>query len=280
MGDAMAYTYFSNIVNHVLSGITQYKVSSLFGKRTYTIGGKTVTDFHSGIDFPIQSSVIAFERGKVIEVVDGILESQTPNIIADETKSLYSGNMVKLQHGSNAQSVYYHLKSGSVKVKVGDVVEKGHVLGTSGKTGYSTGIHLHFGIKIGTSWQNPLPYLQGTKTLNPYQDPSTTVIDYPGNAKLLVLIPNLNYRSAAGINGTQLGTLQQNKAYALIGTTPDVDGYLWAQIKVENKCVYAAIDQKWNTIITPEPVVIIKEVESPIDATITDGSITAHITRK
>jgi murein DD-endopeptidase MepM/ murein hydrolase activator NlpD len=43
------------------------------------------------------------------------------------------------------KTIYWHLKE--VKVKVGDLVESGDVLGTADSTGWSTGTHLHFGLK-------------------------------------------------------------------------------------------------------------------------------------
>ena len=48
---------------------------------------------------------------------------------------------------------YWHLVKGSCKVKVGDTVTQGQVLGTRGNTGYSSGVHLHFEI-----WKCPKGY--------------------------------------------------------------------------------------------------------------------------
>ena len=47
----------------------------------------------------------------------------------------------------------------SRKVKVGDVVKQGQVIGITGCTGNSTGPHLHFGITENGTWIDPLKYL-------------------------------------------------------------------------------------------------------------------------
>lgn len=46
-----------------------------------------------------------------------------------------------------AKSIYWHIKKGSFKVKVGDKVKAGDLLAEADNTGMSTGSHLHFGIK-------------------------------------------------------------------------------------------------------------------------------------
>ena len=58
-----------------------------------------------------------------------------------------SGNLVTLRHeagGVVKYSSYGHLKSGSVRVKVGDAVKQGQVIGEVGDTGDSAAVHLHF----------------------------------------------------------------------------------------------------------------------------------------
>jgi murein DD-endopeptidase MepM/ murein hydrolase activator NlpD len=59
------------------------------------------------------------------------------------------GNSVVIDHGNGEYSFYAHLKPGSVKVKVGDVVKAGQAIGALGSSGNSTEPHLHFQVTDG-----------------------------------------------------------------------------------------------------------------------------------
>lgn len=63
------------------------------------------------------------------------------------------GNYVVIQHAGGEFSQYAHLKQGSVRVKVGDAVTRGQVIGQLGHTGNSTEPHLHFQL---TDGQDPM----------------------------------------------------------------------------------------------------------------------------
>jgi hypothetical protein len=63
-----------------------------------------------------------------------------------------AGNLVTIRHekdGVVEYSSYGHLKTGSVRLKVGDIVEPGDVVGEVGDTGDSNAVHLHFQINAG-----------------------------------------------------------------------------------------------------------------------------------
>jgi len=111
---------------------------------------------HGGIDIVGKGykldSIVAHSDGTVIQVVDNIREN-TPY---DTTNP---GNMVKIDHGNGYQTRYLHMAYNSIKVSVGEKVDKGQVIGYMGNTGNSFGAHLHFevikdGIRI-----NPIDYL-------------------------------------------------------------------------------------------------------------------------
>ena len=67
------------------------------------------------------------------------------------------GNLIKIDHGSGAETRYAHLSG--FAVSNGQTVKKGQLIGYMGSTGNSSGSHLHFEILIGGRTVNPLPYI-------------------------------------------------------------------------------------------------------------------------
>jgi murein DD-endopeptidase MepM/ murein hydrolase activator NlpD len=86
---------------------------------------------HLGVDIasPIGTPVPACGQGRVVFAALRIL----------------TGNTVVVEHLPGLFSVYYHMSS--IAVKVGDVVEKGQVIGAVGMTGFATGPHLHWEVE-------------------------------------------------------------------------------------------------------------------------------------
>lgn len=73
-----------------------------------------------------------------------------------------NGEFITIDHHNGFYSMYAHMITGSRRVKVGDNVTKGQVIGAMGRTGAATGVHLHFAI-----W-NGYPY-RGGRALNAMQ---------------------------------------------------------------------------------------------------------------
>jgi murein DD-endopeptidase MepM/ murein hydrolase activator NlpD len=67
------------------------------------------------------------------------------------------GNFVLITHGNGYATLYGHLSA--IAVSAGQPVRRGQVIGAEGSTGYSTGPHLHFEIRLNGAYQNPLSYL-------------------------------------------------------------------------------------------------------------------------
>ena len=67
------------------------------------------------------------------------------------------GWYVMLEHGGTFSTVYAHLSK--IRVKVGDVIQKGQIVGEVGSTGLSTGAHLHFELRQSNVPIDPRPYL-------------------------------------------------------------------------------------------------------------------------
>ena len=67
------------------------------------------------------------------------------------------GNLVIIDHQNGMESYYGH--NSSLTVSVGDKVYQGQQIAFSGNTGRSTGPHIHFGIMVNGSFENPRNYL-------------------------------------------------------------------------------------------------------------------------
>jgi Peptidase family M23 len=103
---------------------------------------------------------IAVADAIVASVTDGLPE-QTPgkypeNISIEQA----DGNSVVLDLGENHYAVYAHLQPGKIRVRPGDTVKRGQVLGLVGNTGNSVAPHLHFHVVSNPSplAANGLPY--------------------------------------------------------------------------------------------------------------------------
>lgn len=105
-------------------------LSSLYAGRIDPFTGKPAT--HSGIDVPAPKGV-------------QILAAKSGVVITAAYQSGGYGNYVVISHGDGNTTLYAHMSSR--KVKVGDVVKQGQVIGLVGSTGRSTGNHLHYEIR-------------------------------------------------------------------------------------------------------------------------------------
>lgn len=106
------------------------------------------TDFHTGIDITgsgiYGKPVRAANAGKVIFV-------QTTY-----TAGKGYGKYVIIDHGGGRATLYAHMSA--VSVSLGDWVAQGDKVGEVGSTGWSTGPHLHFEIRIDGKKTNPMNY--------------------------------------------------------------------------------------------------------------------------
>ena len=123
-----------------------YKITYPFGTRTI-FGQK---EHHSGVDLvalaenggAVSDWVTSFDSGEVIEA----------------GYNSRSGYYCKIRHDETLVTLYCHFKKGTLRVKKGDKVEKGDILGYMGSTGRSTGAHLHFGVSLFGEWVDPEKY--------------------------------------------------------------------------------------------------------------------------
>jgi murein DD-endopeptidase MepM/ murein hydrolase activator NlpD len=123
----------------------QGHISSGFGSRYHPIHRRT--RMHTGLD-------IAGPNGGAIRAADG------GQVIWAGWKGGY-GKAIMINHGNrngrNLVTLYGHLSS--ISVSTGQTVSKGQTIGREGSTGYSTGPHLHFEVRVDGAPVNPLGYL-------------------------------------------------------------------------------------------------------------------------
>jgi murein DD-endopeptidase MepM/ murein hydrolase activator NlpD len=114
------------------------EVSSRYGLRW---GG---SDFHPGID-------IAADIGTpIVATADGV-------VIESGWNSGGYGYMVDVDHGNGIVTRYGH--NSQLAVSVGTTVKKGQVIAYMGSTGFSTGPHLHYEVRVNGKAVNPDRYL-------------------------------------------------------------------------------------------------------------------------
>ena len=214
----------SKIPNIIFNGNSHY-ITTPYGKRNVlnTAAGST-NPFHYGTDYGTNGKKIAqyaIEKGSVISCGKA----------SDGAKYVW----VKYPR-INKKMLHYHLDS--VKVKAGQTVSRGTLLGYTGKTGKATGVHLHLGVKdlttdkyedpekFALTYKETTTYKKGTYTvdtrlLRVRRGPSTDY-DYK---KFSFLTPNAQKQIKALNNG--------NKA----------DGLVKGCV-----CTVSEIDENWGKI--------------------------------
>ena len=119
--------------------------TSVFGTRRVNAypNGRTTTSIHEGVDYgvPTGTQVFACGAGMVVLAANRIV----------------TGNSVIIEHGPGIYSVYYHLDK--IEAQEGIIVDTGDLIGYSGSTGFSTGPHLHWDIRINTENTDPDVFL-------------------------------------------------------------------------------------------------------------------------
>jgi hypothetical protein len=99
--------------------------------------------------------------GTVVTVEDGLPEQVPGKLPEDATIKMAGGNHVVVDIGGGHYAFYAHMQPGSLRVKVGDKVKAGQVLGLLGNSGNTDSPHLHFHIMDGPSplLSNGIPYV-------------------------------------------------------------------------------------------------------------------------
>ncbi len=117
-------------------------VSDEYGWRINPISGKQ--EFHNGVDLAAPGGT------DIYAAYDGIVVGAAYN------NSM--GNYVMINHGDGLYTIYMH--ASKLYVKKDDVVARGETIAAVGTTGYSTGNHLHFTVRLNGSYVSPWEYLK------------------------------------------------------------------------------------------------------------------------
>lgn len=143
LSQGLSVNYVGGVMAWPVPGYTQ--ITSNYGMRTHPITG--VYKLHSGVDIsaPIGANFVAANSGIV-------------------TKAYFNsayGNMVMIDHGGGISTLYAH--GSEILVKVGQTVSRGDPVLKVGSTGYSTGPHAHFEVRINGIVTNPIEYITSDK---------------------------------------------------------------------------------------------------------------------
>jgi murein DD-endopeptidase MepM/ murein hydrolase activator NlpD len=128
------------------------RIGSLFGYRTDPF--YKVMKFHEGIDFAASIGTPIYATG------DGVVSEA-------EYNSGGFGNKIVINHGFSYETVYAHLSK--IKVKPGQHVKRGEIIGLMGNTGKSTAPHLHYEVHKSGVPMNPIYFFFNDITPAEYQ---------------------------------------------------------------------------------------------------------------
>ena len=137
--NSISADYIGGAMTWPIPGYTT--ITSEYGMRVHPITG--AYKLHTGTDIgaPMGADFVSAAKGVVVKA----------------TYNAAYGNMVIIDHGGGVQTLYAH--GSEILVQVGQEVEAGTPVLKVGTTGYSTGPHAHFEIRINGQTVNPLEYL-------------------------------------------------------------------------------------------------------------------------
>ncbi len=137
----------------VLPDPAKYKISSTFGYRSDPFTG--TPRMHTGLDFAMKTGNPVYATG------DGVVESVKFEFFG-------YGNSITIDHGFGYKTIYAHLNS--VKVIEGMKVKRGDRIADSGKSGRSSGPHLHYEVVYKGQKVNPANYLDLSMSPEEYSE--------------------------------------------------------------------------------------------------------------
>lgn len=139
------------IHTRVLLGRGDFLVTSPYGERIHPLTGER--RFHAGVDGALWADGRLIETGICAWGAGTVVEAHA----ADDGPA---GVFVAIDHGDGLVTKYFHMEPDTLRVAAGQSVAAGQLLGWMGKTGRSTGEHLHFQVEKDGVPVDPMPYLR------------------------------------------------------------------------------------------------------------------------
>lgn len=195
---------------------------------------------HNGIDIVGPGYTLAWETAHS----DGTVVATRTDCNWFESGSY--GNYVKIKHDNGYYTLYGHIAYNTVKVKVGDKVKRGQVIGYLGNTGESYGAHLHFEVRDKNDVRiNPTQYVDADL-------PKEVELPQPvernkNTTQLQVIETQLNVRLGHSTSAQSIGFCPVG-IYNIVSTYKD-DTYTWYEIE---KGKWVANDGSWCKILPAE----------------------------
>lgn len=225
----------STVSNLIFHNAKHYVTSSFGPRDTISTAAGNTSTYHYGTDYGTNGKKLtqyAIEDGT-------ILSCGTASDGAKYVWVSYPRLNVKMLH--------YHLDS--IKVKAGQAVTADTALGTTGKTGKSTGVHLHLGVKrlSGGGYIDPEAWSK-----NEYKAPSAKLTVSTGTqtkkakdaaksfdkalaGTYTVTASSLNVRSGAGIGKAKLTTIPKGTKVQCFGYYTALAGVKWLLVQFSYK---------------------------------------------
>lgn len=136
---------YSLITNMPLvSPLEKVHLTSDYGLRTHPITGSV--KHHDGIDMRAKVGTPIYAPGS--------------GVVSFVGENGNYGNIIKIYHGNNVETLYAHLSK--YEVKVNDIVKRGQLIGYTGNTGRTNGPHLHYEIMYKKHKVDPLSFIEKT----------------------------------------------------------------------------------------------------------------------
>lgn len=156
---------------------------------------------HGGVDIAPTNSpglgnvnIIAAKDGKVIYPYI-VNKNDCPSGSYRECGGGY-GNFVMIEHDDGTITLYAHMYENTITVSYGDTVKAGQVIGKMGSSGNSTGMHLHFEVRVGGQRVDPMNYIS-EENKRPKKQTTTYVEGNENTQTVCLTLKNAGYSDVA-----------------------------------------------------------------------------------